>query len=1207
MTLNNFSSDNTLFSSVSKNYNYTESEVDELKDLIKSLNIIDPESLSTQQLTNIYKKIDDYNGLFTTQQLDNIDFSEFKNHVHFDSAVNKVSFTFDRVQNIPYDKDILENIKYSNENDGYTNYIIKNIYPKSKGYAKFSGQEMIVVYDEQGKLLSDVKTRKIGLLNPENKRFSFDFWLKVDTNNFVNNQMVFNKVNITSVDSQNVIDNGYLCFITEDVSDVSMCYLNFVVYVNKQWVSSSFKIKKDVFQHIAINVYNSNNNKKIDFICNGNIVESSNILSTGNIQAKSFNDSFKNKDIPFVIGNTFIITESGVLNTIRHNGQQFAGFIGSIDEFRLFYKTRSYKAIKKDMHRNINAQKFLQLYLRFNEPAGNYTNSFLNIDYSGNKLHGIYYQINSGIQIIQDTTNYKINSDTPLRLERLEDSPVLNSSYTEISNIRERLVDIARLFDNDNPNIIFKLLPKHYFLDSADFQSLSVFSSTDAYTTSPEILIDENVNITKKSSLKAIIPANNDLVNIVLIWAKFFDQLKLYISSITNMLNVDYDSINSEKIIGMQIPILCKMYGIKFKEILPTITKNKLNSENLVFEDLVSEFSIRKIQNILWQRFLINTQDFLRSKGTIKSLESAFNAFGIDYRKLIDIKEYASNNIIEQKNNFSFQSFKRNYLNFGNTFDLNTTATFDDNTTNSFSNNKLNLEISNIKHRTSTQNNYDESLQHGLGKNWSIELYFGFNDLINEKKFLNLSKINQVNNVSESFNNIQNLFRVDQNNINILNVKYQRNNSYYSKLGSLIIEIKTHNNSNNNKTLVINNVDVFNFNKYLCVSQSIDNNSNVTVQATIKDIGSQIQTKDKKIDKKTFNIQNLNDNDLLFNKENLSLRIGEYNYTGTNDFIDQNSILTFEGNLYAIKLWKKFLSDFEINSHSNHINNIGVDNLKPYESLISFFPVTNIQSQFNSGTSIRSWAFSDESQFKQKSMIDTNSDSVLDKEIYTSINSCIAKSKNTNHSDLNCILFNDVFMKIKSTKLDTPNKSNKVNIVSYEKAEHRILTENNNLFPAHKTPVNYKHDIINKVSVDMSITKVVDDDINNLICDVEEFTKIISNSQSMYYYQYQALDDFRQRYFKKYDDKNNINYNSLGSVFKYFDNIMSSILYDIVPSKVRFDGFNFVYESHVLERHKYEHKNKNSINSIVESDSVNFSRKLNKARRSRNYNINRRN
>jgi len=214
----------------------------------------------------------------------------------------------------------------------------------------------------------------------------------------------------------------------------------------------------------------------------------------------------------------------------------------------------------------------------------------------------------------------------------------------------------------------------------------------------------------------------------------------MYIGSITNLLNVDYDSFNNKNVIAMQIPILCKMYGFDFKEIFPTISKSKLNNLNLNYDDIVSEYSIRKIQNLLWQRFLINTQDFLKSKGTVRSIESTFNSFGIDYKKLIDIKEYSYNNIITQEKNFYLETIDTFSINFGNITSLTSSGNFS-NVNEGPSNNKLFLEVPNIRSKQLDQRLISDIIEKGLGKNdWSIELFFNFNDTVNKKRFINLIK-----------------------------------------------------------------------------------------------------------------------------------------------------------------------------------------------------------------------------------------------------------------------------------------------------------------------------------------------------------------------------------------------------------------------------------------------------------------------------------
>ena len=242
MAFTSISNNNSSLFDVSKNnLNFTEKSSEELNDLIKSLNILNPETLSQQDLSNLLQRIDGYNGLFTTQQLENIDYKSFKNHVFFDSAVNKVTASFDRIQNIPYDEDELENIKYNNKTDGYTQYLLKNYFPKSKGYVNFQGTEFVVVFDEQGKILNDSKEKNTGILNPLKSRFSFDFWLNPKASGFTNNQIVFSKIQYENSN----IKNGFICFLS---GTSSSCYINLKIYVEKKTFSSKTLIKTDEWQ-----------------------------------------------------------------------------------------------------------------------------------------------------------------------------------------------------------------------------------------------------------------------------------------------------------------------------------------------------------------------------------------------------------------------------------------------------------------------------------------------------------------------------------------------------------------------------------------------------------------------------------------------------------------------------------------------------------------------------------------------------------------------------------------------------------------------------------------------------------------------------------------------------------------------------------------------------------------------------------------------
>lgn len=1202
----------------SKKYlNLTKESTEDYFDIVKELNIVDPESLSKEDLSVILRRIDDYDGFYSTQQLENVNYNDFSEHVFFDSAVNKVAYAFDRLSDFPYDKDEVEVLKYFNKTDGYTNHLLKNIFPKSLGHSNFSGSERIVVYDQKGKILNDIKNsqKQVGYLSPDDQKFSFDFWLHVEPTNITANHLLFKKINLEENNH-----SGFLCFVDKTLE--THYNLNFVILNEGNYSLSSAKIEFQGWHNIVISINEKKGFKSVSFIVNGNIVNNSDITVSGSfLKHTSFNSNLKKISIPFVIGGVFIpnsqmTSASNNLNILLDDlNLTFTGFIGKIDEFRYFNKIRSTKEIKKYYNRNIFAQRGLKLYLKMNEPSGNHTNSFVTMDSSGNKLHGVVYVTNdnTNFTVLQDTTGFRINTSSALSKERLVDSPVINFSYTKTIEIRKKLIDQAKQYDEENPNLIFNLMPKHYFLEASDFQSLPIFSSQEAYAALASVVSEDGFSINKNGETGQIntdIPKNTEIVNIALIWARFFDQLKLYISSISNLLNLNYDTINNKSIIGMQVPILCKMYGIDFKEIFPTITKDKLNNHNLNYEDIISDISIRKIQNILWQRFLINSQGFIRSKGTIRSIKSSFRSFGIDFEKYIEIKEYSSFNDIRQKNDFKFIENSFNCLDFGNKEMIGKSSIFpDDDSTNNFSLNKVYFLLENIK--TPINKNSDnvvlqDSFTLGFDKDWTIETFFNFKPTIKDKEITG----------TQLYNSKQCLLKINSNDYLSLIVRYESYTNTKANLGkivALIYPIK--NNSSYNIQLEILDVNIFDLPKYFSISQETDFTTNsITYSMRIQDIGNHVELKQQLSSSQTISditnrdIYNVitkdlrtiveTDKNLSFYENKVDISIGSFkyanegmlSYTISDDDLDTD----FQGQIFKIRGWNKKLTNQEIISHSDNIKNVGIDSNKIDNKVIFDVDFFDAGSTLDVVESIRCFYPRDNSLNFYLNEENNNLEP---------LNKSVIKTRD---------LITDIFeiksliCKKNNIVLDSPSNYNKVNIVSFKDEKNKQLKNNFTSFPANDLPVDFKTDTSNRISVDMSIAKVLNDDISNLISDLNSFNQTISNGQTRYQYNYKDLETIRESYFSKYSDKENINYTSIINIFKFFDNIMSSILYDIVPSHVKFEGFNLVYESHVLERHKYTYKNKftnYSINDYTNNHS--YSRKPVLQRRNLSYNLDR--
>jgi hypothetical protein len=1167
-----------------QNINNSEEVINPLSSIIRNLNIIDVERLQTEDIVSINRNIDDYNNFFTTQQAEFIDYSNFSEHVFFDSAVNKVIFGFNKLLNFPYDTNEFSYKQYINNLEGYTGYLYRNVFPKNRSFVRFEGNQKVLVKNSKGFFLDDHEDKSVGLFKPRG-RFSFNFWLNPKSNNFTNNQIIFKFYN-------NQKNSGFICFLSFDNNNNQKYYINFLIVNDQEYKLEKTEVVLDEFFNTTINVTNLAGNRNISFLINGNKVDNSvyGNDNESNMSTLDFDNCLEEVSTEFIFGSC-----ENISITLDNKNYVFTNFKGDIDEFRYYHKIKSIKETKREMHKNVFSQEGLVLYLKFNEPGGNYLNSYVCLDSSSNKVHGLLLDENNNI--IQDTLNYKISENTPLRLEKDELSPVVNSSFPEVVSIRESLIEKASSFDSENNNLIFNLMPKHYFIEAGDYQNLPTFSSSDKIKAKEingkliKFLYQPETN-----TFESYQPANNHLVNIVLIWARFFDQLKIMLDSISSIIDVDYDTINENKVLGLKIPLICRLYGLNFTEMFTSVTKRKSNKEALNFDDIVNEFSIRKIQNEIWYKILINSQSFLRSKGTINAIENLTSCLGLNISDNITIREYSNfNNLDNLDNQYIESTIKYISTNFLNRKLLSTKSTFDD--TSSFSKEKPHIEILNLKHfdnsALETYENYlvsNENIKNGLGENFSIEIFFNIDNFLLKRKNIENLHLEKKNFLSD-IKSIQNLLRIDYFKSPFLNVYFTRKN-IDSNLFDLTAEIKPVVNSfNYNFKLEINDVDIFDKESYICITQSIEN-SNITYELYSSKANSSIFAESLKKVSETKQISNFNSLNLLSNKENINLRIGEYYYDDTTNELFSILDTDFQGEILNIKTWSKKLEEDEIQNHVKNINNISESNIKNSTLVNNFFIKKQIEDS-NIYT-----------ENDNKFIVIDNNSIIKNKSDNSSINECRFSIKSNN--DLKKLIkYNELLIKNKNLVIDSNIKQNKVNILSYNENINKIKSNNFNNYPSNSMPYDFNYDNENRLSVDFSISKALNDDISKLLVNVSEFNEVL-NCNSMYAFNYANIEKIRNDYFNRIQDNVIMNYSSLANVFRYFDNILSSLLTNMIPSKTKFQGFNLVYESHILERHKYQHRNSDSrVNIYNSKESYNFSREQIKSYRDSNFNNNR--
>ena len=230
---------NSLFTKTSRLYNQQRFIDDNfLIDAKKSLRLIDPTALSEESLSIFIKRLDDYDGYFSTQQIENIDFEKFQNHVFFDSAVSKTSYAYNKIlNNYPYDKSEFDYIQYINSLDGYTKFILDKKIPHFLGCIKFHNNIKVLIKDKKGDIFNDYIPKEnenvFGSLDPKDRRYSFNFWIKADSNfidfNTSNNQTIFKK--LVKDSSNNNEKSGFICYLSIENPSQEI-YINFKIINN---------------------------------------------------------------------------------------------------------------------------------------------------------------------------------------------------------------------------------------------------------------------------------------------------------------------------------------------------------------------------------------------------------------------------------------------------------------------------------------------------------------------------------------------------------------------------------------------------------------------------------------------------------------------------------------------------------------------------------------------------------------------------------------------------------------------------------------------------------------------------------------------------------------------------------------------------------------------------------------------------------------
>jgi len=553
-------------------------------------------------------------GLKSTQQV-NLDWSRFENHTFFNSAEVNVNVAFDRIINgFPFDGTRREYEKFFEGLSGFEKWVFDR-FPKNTGYLFFSGTATgengangtsISVRDYAGGVYPELSKVKSGtpVIDPGDLSWTIEMQIYVPPQGN-GDQVVFQRISGTNV--------GYTYFLNSTGSS-TVTNSTFVVQSGSYFMSASVPLTKGRFNHVALTYDKDGRFHRLrTFLESEGSMDSTTSVVMGPLTT---------------VGTMLTIGSGSTFNIGVASVSPDQTFSGALDEFRFFHSTRSESKQAAYAQKTIYASDDLKLYFKFNEPSGalsDDTNDSVNrivLDSSGHSLHS---HIDNGFSFSLRSTGSIPN---PMTLERADLSPILFTSYGDVAELNVELLSSATQYDADNPNLITRLVPKHYLVDGQAF---------DGFETQQGLIGEEYESNS--------IPGSGKLGNVQLmltflyIWAKFFDELKIFVDAFSKLHFVDYSTDDTSP--DQFIPQMYKSLGFNMPPLfLDASIEQYVSPENVEFNISRGAEPLKSVQNQILRRILVSMGSIIRSKGTQRSIKSFMRAVGIDPDNSFRIREF---------------------------------------------------------------------------------------------------------------------------------------------------------------------------------------------------------------------------------------------------------------------------------------------------------------------------------------------------------------------------------------------------------------------------------------------------------------------------------------------------------------------------------------------------------------------------------------
>jgi len=1103
-----------------------------------------PQQLTFKDLANNNSNVQDFGSfkyeplnypLKSTQQL-NTDWSKFENHTFFSSAEVKVNIAFDQIINgYPFDGTKKEVETFFEKLTGFEKWIFDQ-FPKFAGELHFSGTQVgedpsngymenlgtwISVKDREGWLYPDLSknsdTKRI-LNPPADKSFT------IESNIFLPNQSNDTQIIYQKMSSDKL--QGFTIHIEPSITNECDAIFSVISGSASNWVKST--LKKGQFNHICASLNRENGKNNLEFFVNGNYANSEAIVQIGKWSDTS--------NLLIGSGSSFYVNNATKIPTQTLSG--------SLDELRIFHSYRNQKQQKLYESKGLYADPdVLKLYYRFNEPPvqlSSDVNDSVNaivLDYSGNSLHSTIANFDYPLRLSSSADEFSLMTN-----ERSEFKIILFPYHPDVITLNKNLLISASLYDQENPNLITKLIPRHYLREGALFEG---YANTSIEGSIGDAYSGQGI------PGQGEIGSAQVMITLLYIWAKFFDEIKMFVDAFRTLRSVDYD--NNETMPNNFLNDFIKQYGFY----LPPFFNNSNLNQYVEGEDItsggVANLSLKEIQSQLLRRILINMPDIVSSKGTQHSIRSFLRSVGIDPDNSLRIREFGGPSVKHFGSSRETKTARVPIVNFTTSSIISTPF----------------LSASRIEPGYPTAsgpflsgistNNNDGLLTSG---SWTFEGLYRYgpgNSIVKDQSLVRFEITGSS--IASQPGTILNIIAPIPT----------------GKTGSIHAYIRPGDISNLDDSPLLKlslDVDIFNGDRWN-ISVGCNRNDSVNslysssyfLRAATQDAGNITEiytTSSLFYEGNGSNVfRELNP---LLNASGSRITIGntqngfistDPSYIFLNSSVDvpqEASAASFTGQVSNVKFWSKGLTEEEWREHVKNYKSTGVD-----DPLTNYNYVTNKYGSFErlrlSSLEKQEESFSDENG--KITFIDFSENN-----FHMNGSGFLPSSKVFNADMVGYSYISPYF--------DEFSSSEKVRIRSFNDENNLVDSPWAELTPVVELPPGEIPLDDPRLSIEFSLIDSLNRDIVNMFANLDAMSTAIGSPELQFSPDYPDLEKLRNVYFNRIKEK--LNFKGFFEFYRWFDTSIGTFINQLVPKKTRFKGTNFVIESHMLERHKLEYQ-----------------------------------